>query len=113
MLKLGEKQKLKIVRIVSQGAYLADASGSDGEGNTPSGRPEEVLLPGKQIPRGAEAGDLVDVFIYRDSSDRLISTTAEPLITLHRVERLEVKEVTKIGAFLDMGLERDLLLPYK
>ncbi len=113
MLKLGEKQKLKIVRIVSQGAYLADPSEAEGEGNTPSGRPEEVLLTGKQIPEGAVAGDLVEVFIYRDSSDRLISTTAEPLITLHRVERLEVKEVTKIGAFLDMGLERDLLLPYK
>jgi len=106
MIEPGKKQRLRIKRIVSQGAYLSE---KEAEGDR---RKEEVLLPGKQIPPGAKTGDEVDVFIYRDSEDRLISTTAEPYITLDGVGRLKVKEVTKIGAFLDMGLERDLLLPY-
>lgn len=106
MIEPGKKQRLKINRIVSQGAYLSMPD--DGRGKVR----EEVLLPGRQIPAGKKAGDEIDVFIYRDSEDRLISTTAEPYITLHEVGRLKVREVTKIGAFLDMGLERDLLLPY-
>ena len=106
MIEPGKKVRLKINRIVPQGAYLSEIE--DGGKKERS----EVLLPGKQIPSGAKAGDEITVFIYRDSEDRLISTTAEPLITLHEVGRLKVKEVTKIGAFLDIGLERDLLLPY-
>ena len=104
MILPGEKKKLRIERILPQGAYLTeDDSGAE---------KSEVLLPGKQVPEGAERGDEIEVFIYRDSKDRLISTTAEPLIRLHEVARLKVREVTKIGAFLDMGLERDLLLPF-
>ncbi len=104
MILPGEKKKLRIERILPQGAYLTeDDSGAE---------KSEVLLPGKQVPEGAERGDEIEVFIYRDSKDRLISTTAEPLIRLHEVAKLKVREVTKIGAFLDMGLERDLLLPF-
>ena len=104
MILPGEKKKLRIERILPQGAYLTEDDGG--------AEKSEVLLPGKQVPEGAERGDEIEVFIYRDSKDRLISTTAEPLIRLHEVARLKVREVTKIGAFLDMGLERDLLLPF-
>ncbi len=98
----GRKYRLNIKRILPQGAYLAE--GTDGK--------EEVLLPSKQVPAGAKPGEQVEVFIYRDSKDRLIATTAEPFITAVTVARLKVKEITKIGAFLNMGLERDLLLPF-
>ena len=104
MILPGEKMKLRIKRILPQGAYLAEEDDS--------AKGDEVLLPGKQVPEGAAPGDETEVFIYRDSKDRLISTTAEPLIVSHEVARLKVREVTKIGAFLDMGLERDLLLPF-
>ena len=105
MIEAGEKAKLKILRIVPHGAYLGEEDPS-GEGAS------EVLLPKKQIPEGAKTGDSIEVFIYRDSKGRLISTTAEPFITIGHTARLKVKEVTNIGAFLDMGLERDLLLPF-
>lgn len=65
------------------------------------------------MPEGAEIGTEVEVFVYRDSKDRLIATTNRPLLTLHEVGRLKVAEVGKIGAFLDWGLEKDLLLPFK
>ncbi len=103
MLKLGEKQTLKIVKTTDFGVYLKE----EGE---PS---EEVLLPKKQVPEGAGPGTELEVFLYRDSKDRLIATVNEPLITLHHTAELMVREVTQIGAFLDMGLERDLLLPYR
>ncbi len=105
MIEAGEKRKLKILRMVQFGAYLGEEEAS-GEGVN------EVLLPKKQIPEGAKPGDSIEVFIYRDSKDRLISTTAEPFITIGLIARLKVKEVTSIGAFLDIGLERDLLLPF-
>ncbi|MCR4893064.1 MAG: S1 RNA-binding domain-containing protein [Lachnospiraceae bacterium] len=76
-------------------------------------RPEEVLLPRKQVPENAAVGDEVEVFLYRDSNDRMIATVNKPLIRLHEVALLTVKETAKIGAFLDMGLERDLLLPFR
>ena len=87
MLKLGEIQKLKIAREVSFGVYL-----TDGE--------EEVLLPKKQVPEGAGAGDEVEVFLYRDSEDRKVATCSRPKLLLHEVGRLAVADVTKIGAFL-------------
>lgn len=102
MIKLGEYQNMEIVRIKEQGAYLREPETS-----------EEILLPGKQIPEGAAIGDTVRVFLYRDSKDRLIATTAEPKITMGQVKRLRVAEMTKIGAFLDWGLEKDLLLPFR
>lgn len=100
MIELGKKQKLEALRKATPGMYLGDEV-------------EQVLLPTKQIPEDLNVGDSIEVFIYRDSSDRLISTVREPLIKLGEIAELEVKEVGKIGAFLDWGLEKDLLLPYK
>lgn len=101
MIALGEKQVLEVVKETDFGIYLSDADAQ-----------EKVLLPKKQVPQGVEVGDSIEVFIYRDSQDRLIATTNEPLLTLGRIANLRVKQVTGIGAFLDWGLERDILLPF-
>ena len=74
---------------------------------------ERILLPIKQVKENAGIGDTVEVFVYRDSKDRLIATTNMPKITLHKVALLKVAQVGKYGAFLDWGLEKDLLLPFK
>ena len=100
MIELGKKQKLSIVKKVEFGAYLGTEE-------------EKVLLPIKQLPEEAQIGDEIEVFIYKDSKDRLIATTREPKITLGELAVLSVADVSKIGAFLDWGLEKDLLLPYK
>ncbi len=71
-----------------------------------------VLLPAKQVPEGAQVGDRVEVFVYRDSEDRLIATVRMPMLELGGLAVLEVSDVTGIGAFLDWGLEKDLLLPF-
>ena len=99
----GTIQKLKIVKKESFGVYLAES-----ENDT-----ERVLLPRKQVKEGAAIGDTVEVFLYRDSDDRPIATVNRPALTLHTVAGLKVVGVSRIGAFLDMGLERDLFLPYK
>lgn len=104
MIELGKKQTLTIVKSVEFGVYLAEDKNADAK--------NRVLLPGKQVPQGAKEGDRLEVFIYKDSQDRLISTTKEPLISVGQTAVLKVKQVTKIGAFLDWGLEKDLLLPY-
>ena len=101
MIALGEKQILEVVKETDFGIYLSDGN-----------EEEKVLLPKKQVPQGIEVGDSIEVFIYRDSQDRLIATTNEPLLTLGKIANLKVKQVTGIGAFLDWGLERDLLLPF-
>ena len=103
MLKLGEKQKLVIKDKKEFGVYLVDKDDAK----------EKVLLPIKQVPEGNDIGDEVEVFLYKDSQDRIIATTNTPALTKGKVAKLEVKEVGKIGAFLDWGLEKDLLLPYK
>jgi predicted RNA-binding protein (virulence factor B family) len=105
MIRLGEKQTLKVVREVEFGIYLAAEDATTGE--------DAVLLPIKLKPPGIHIGDHILVFVYRDSSDRLIATTKEPLLTLGQVARLKVAQVGRIGAFLDWGLEKDLLLPFK
>lgn len=103
-MELGKKQKLVIVKMVDFGAYLAlDINNHE----------EKVLLPKKQIPADKKVGDSLEVFIYRDSKDRLIATTKAPKIMLGEIAELEVVEVGSIGAFLDWGLEKDLLLPFK
>ena len=104
-MKLGEWNILRIDRIKDVGAYLTDGKGL--------GDTMDVLLPTRQIPEGLEIGDNVEVFLYRDSEDRLIATTHEPLITLGEIKKLKVKSVSDIGAFLDWGLSRDLFLPFK
>ncbi len=103
MIKLGEKQELTVVRKVDFGVYLADGNNTE----------EKVLLPLKQVPAGTDIGSKVEVFIYKDSDDRLIATTHTPKIMLGDVRMLKVKDTGKIGAFMDWGLEKDLLLPFK
>ena len=99
-MRLGERQVLTVVKKVEFGVYL----GSD---------EERVLLPKKQVPEEIEVGDPIEVFLYKDSSDRMIATTREPKITIGKLAVLEVVDVGRIGAFLDWGLEKDLLLPFK
>ncbi len=103
MIRLGEIQTLRAAKKVDFGIYLSDGVNEE----------ERVLLPGKQVPEGTQVGDKIEVFVYRDSKDRLIATTNRPKLTLHGVARLKVAQVGKIGAFLDWGLEKDLLLPFK
>ena len=97
-------QKLYVVKKENFGVYLGESEEAE--------RESRVLLPAKQVPEGCEAGDALRVFIYRDSQDRLIATTREPKILLHGVAVLKCSQVNRIGAFLDWGLEKDLLLPY-
>lgn len=97
---LGKKQMLRVVKLVDFGVYL----GSD---------EEKVLLPKKQVPEGTRIGDELEVFLYKDSSDRLIATTAEPALTLGGLAALTVADTGRVGAFLEWGLEKDLLLPFK
>ena len=102
-MKLGEYQKLYYVKKVEFGIYLAEDMEAE----------ERVLLPAKQVPQNLKLRDEISVFLYKDSKDRMIATTNKPKLTLGRYGALTVKEVTKIGAFLDWGLEKDLFLPYK
>ena len=104
MIKLGEKQTLVIVKKVEFGVYLAQ-SGETAE--------DKVLLPIKQVPQDAQIGDELEVFVYRDSKDRLIATTNTPKLVMGQVAELTVSQVSKFGAFLDWGLEKDLLIPFK
>ncbi len=103
MIQLGEKQTLVIAKIVEFGVYLAEPGKED----------VRVLLPGRQVPPEAKLGDEIEVFVYKDSEDRIISTVREPKLKMGEVQVLTVVSVQKIGAFLDWGLEKDLFLPYK
>lgn len=105
MINLGEVQILTVVKKVEFGVYLGD--GAEGD------KDEKVLLPKKQVPEETEIGSKIEVFVYKDSEDRLIATTRTPKLTLGGVAMLQVIQVGKIGAFLDWGLEKDLLLPFK
>lgn len=99
-MRLGKKQVLTVVKKVDFGVYL----GSD---------EERVLLPKKQVPAGIELGDPIEVFLYKDSDDRLIATTNEPNVEIGELAVLEVADTNKFGAFLNWGLEKDLFLPFK
>ena len=102
MALLGQRNSLPIVRNAPPGLYLA--GGTHGE----------ILLPGRYIPPGAKPGDAIDVFIYRDSEDRLVATTESPHAVVGQFAYLRVATVAAgIGAFLDWGLEKDLLLPLR
>ena len=108
MIEVGKKQLLTVVKKVDFGVYLSDSL--DKEAQDPADR---VLLPIKQVPEGTEVADSLSVFIYRDSEDRLIATTREPMLQVGGLAVLTVKQVGRIGAFLDWGLEKDLFLPFK
>ena len=103
MLKLLERQTLTVINKADQGIYLGEDRYST----------DKVLLPKKQVPDGIRVGDELEVFLYLDSKDRMIATVRQPLISLNKVAMLKVAGVTKIGAFVNWGLEKDVLLPYK
>lgn len=103
MYLLGEKQILTVTRVGEIGCYLGDHYDS---------RAQDVLLPAKWMPNGTQIGDKIEVFVYKDSEDRPIATTMEPALTLGQTAVLRVVDTTRIGAFLDWGLEKDLLLPF-
>ena len=102
-MRLGEYQELVCIKKVDFGIYLSKKAGDE----------ERVLLPAKQVSEDVKIGDKVRVFLYKDSKDRLIATTNTPKLVMGQFAPLCVKEVGKIGAFLDWGLEKDLFLPYK
>ncbi len=104
MIRLGEIQTLEIVKTVEFGVYLAPSREQ---------QEERILLPVKQVPQGSKVGDRIEVFVYRDSRDRLIATTNRPKLTMGEVAVLKVAQTGKFGAFLDWGLEKDLMLPFK
>lgn len=104
MIEIGKINSLEIISISDIGAYL----NIKGEGGVNS-----VLLPKKEVKKEFKVSDIIDVFIYKDSEDRLIATTKEPYIKLGEIKKLKVVDVSKIGAFLDYGLDRDLFLPFK
>jgi predicted RNA-binding protein (virulence factor B family) len=104
MMKLGEKQTLQMVKKVDFGVYLAEVDGDP---------QERILLPGRQVPESLEPGGLIEVFVYRDSKDRMIATTNEPKLQVGQVALLKVAQTGKFGAFLDWGLEKDIMLPFR
>ncbi len=117
-MELGRVQQLKIEKIVPHGAYLVDAGVSLPplpevlkDADTTIEAPH-ILLPQNQMA-GEREGDLVTVFVYKDSEDRPIATKALPYVELGQVAELKVTQVNRIGAFLDWGLVKDLLLPYR
>jgi hypothetical protein len=99
MIKVGQFNKLQVIKEVPFGVYL------DG------GEKGEILLPNKVVPQGTKIHDLVDVFIYFDSEDKIIATTARPRAQLNSCAFLKVVDVNRVGAFLDWGLDKDLLVP--
>ena len=101
MLNIGNYNTLRIIKILSFGAYL-----DGGEG-------KEILLPTRYVPNGAQVGDEVEVFIYHDNEGRLIATTLHPNAVVGEFAFMQVKSVNTTGAFLNWGLMKDLLVPYK
>ncbi len=98
--EIGRINSLQVLKSTEQGLYLGDEV-------------EEILLPNKYIPEGLEIGDYIDVFIYTDSEDRIIATNLEPHVMRDEFAYMKVKDTTSFGAFLDWGLEKDLLVPFK
>lgn len=114
MIKLGIIQDLKIVKATDNGVYLAALNETPSSVQAPEDLPvERILLPKNQAPKEQKPGSVVRVFVYKDSEDRPIATTSIPPLTLGTLAVLPVKEVSKIGAFLNWGLAKDLLLPFK
>ena len=100
MIELGKMNRLQARRQTDHGWYLSDGS------------EEEVLLPNKFVPKDFREGQEIEVFVFNDSEDRITATTLKPKIQLHEFAWLKVVEVMKFGAFLDWGLEKDLLVPF-
>lgn len=103
MIEIGKWQTLQAVRSKEFGIYLAEKEGDK----------DAVLLPRKQVPEGLKVGGEIKVFVYLDSLDRPIATVNNPLITLGEIAKLKVAGISNIGAFMDWGLEKDILMPFK
>ena len=101
MIKIGKTNNLKVVKKVDFGLYL------DG------GESGEILLPKRYVDESMEVGDKLDVFIYCDSEDRLVATTEKPLIEVGEFGLLKAVEVNRVGAFMEWGLQKDLLVPFR
>ena len=101
MVEIGKYNILKIVKDLDFGVYL---DGGDGM---------EILLPARYVPKNVKPGDEVEVFIYHDNEGRLIATTVKPLAQVGEFQFMEVKSVNSTGAFLEWGLMKDLLVPFK
>lgn len=104
MIELGKIQKLEVMRNTRIGMFLNSKEDPD---------MEDVLLPKNQINDEINVGDEIEVFVYKDSEDRIIATRRKPKMALGEIAMVRVVEITSIGAFLDWGLEKDLFLPYK
>jgi len=104
MIELGKIQNLVVLRTTQIGLYLNVKNGDS---------KDDILLPKSQVPEEIEVGDEIEVFVYKDSEDRMISTVRKPMLTVGELAVLRVIQNTSIGAFLDWGLEKDLLLPFK
>ncbi|WP_138994542.1 S1 RNA-binding domain-containing protein [Larkinella sp. C7] len=101
MIQIGKINTLIALRETSVGVFLGDDEDND------------ILLPNKYVPESLRVDDPIDVFVYTDSEDRIIATTLTPKIQRNQFARLQVVSVTSVGAFLDWGLEKDLLVPYR
>lgn len=104
MIVLGKKQILTAVRTSDFGMYLGCSEASS---------EEVVLLPRKEVPATLEVGDSLEVFIYKDTEDRIVATTITPKVMIDTLAELKVVALTPIGAFLDWGLDKDLFIPFK
>lgn len=102
MIELGKIQTLIVDRIVSSGYFLTDEDKTD-----------DILLPGKFVDEELELDDEVEVFVYKDSKDRPIATLKKPYVNVGEIGFLNVVDVTKFGAFLDWGIDKDVFLPFK
>ncbi|MEQ8626188.1 S1-like domain-containing RNA-binding protein [Ekhidna sp.] len=97
---VGEYQTLMVDRLTDPGAYLTDGT-------------TDVLLPTRYIPNGTKKGDKLNVFVYRDSEDRIICTTQKPYAQVNQFAYLKVTDTSNVGAFLDWGIDKDLLVPFR
>lgn len=104
MIEIGKMQNLQVIRKTEIGAYLNLTDEKD---------KNDILLPKKQMPQELEIGDEIDVFVYVDSEDKTIATTKKPKLTIGELGFLDVVDTTSFGAFLDWGLDKDLLLPLR
>ncbi len=104
MIELGKIQKLMIIKETPQGIYLNERDNRD---------EDNILLPTKEVPEEVTIGDEIEVFVYKDSEDRIIATTKRPKLMMGQLSMLKAVDETKFGAFLDWGLPKDLFLPFK
>ena len=109
-MRLGYMQTLVAVKKTDFGLFLTDIEKKDDKNRALE---DEVLLPKNQVTEDMRVGSEIEVFLYKDSEDRMIATRLVPYIKIGEIKKLRVKEVNKIGAFLDWGLPKDLLLPFK